>query len=79
MNYRDFKRNSGTPLLVKIVILGVVLYLTYLLLRIFAFFLAAIFFLLKLVLPVAIFGAVLYLLARFLFGYDIFHGQRRLP
>lgn len=63
--------NYNLTLVVKIGILLVALYLTYLLLKLFAFLLAVAFTVLKVLLPIALVLGMAYVLLRFLFGIDL--------
>ena len=79
MSSQYFQRNSGLPLLLKIGLLILAVYLVYLALKVFAVLLTALFAILKILVPIAIVALVIAFLLRFLFGIRVFPFHRRNP
>lgn len=73
MNFQYLQRkNSGFPLLLKLAVLAIAVYLVYLLLKLFALILSAVFLALKTVIIVGLVWLALTTALRFLFGVNIF-------
>ncbi len=77
MGFHYFQRNSGIPLILKIGLLALALYLTYFFFKLFAIVLTALFAVFKVVLFIGFLFAVAAVLLKFLFGVNVFPFNRQ--